>query len=46
MLATLYFWRNTFTNHNYNLYHMVCISVHLSGTFGASRQYFQRVLSR
>ena len=33
------FWRNTYANHNYNLYHMMCISVHFSGTFGASTNF-------
>ena len=46
------FWRNTCDNHNYDLYHMVCISVHLSGTFVTSTNFYvldnvlQRVLSR
>ena len=26
-------WRNTRTHHNYNLYQIVCASVHFSGTF-------------
>ena len=50
------FWRNTSANHNYNLYHMVCISVQVSGTFGTSTNFLctrqclaagtSRVLSR
>ena len=42
-------WRNTCANHNYNLYNMVCASVHFSGTFGTSTNFLctrQRVLSR
>ena len=42
-------WRNTGANHNYNLYNMVCASVHFSGTFVASTNFSctrQRVLSR
>ena len=35
-MGALAFWQNTCTNHNYNLYHMMCISAHFSGTFGAS----------
>ena len=35
-------WRNTCDNHNYNLYQIVCASVHFSGTFVASTNFYVR----
>ena len=33
-------WRNTCSNHNYNLYNIVCTSVHFPGTFGTSTNFY------